>query len=92
MPGHLSILFEKKFLFTPTVSLFIIHFRKNFVHFDEQKMLDKIAGIWYNGEFGAPGLRTVRQMNIHTFAMNGYSFIARVYLYKKNKPHFCGGV
>jgi hypothetical protein len=44
------------------------------VHFDEQKTLDKIAGVWYNRNTLRGGWKTVRRMNKDTFLMNEYSF------------------
>jgi hypothetical protein len=32
----------------------------NFVQFDEQKVLDKIARVWYNGKFGRLAERDAR--------------------------------
>jgi hypothetical protein len=45
---------------------------KNFVHFDEQKMLDKIAGVWYNGNTLRGGWKTARRMNKDSFLMDIY--------------------
>ena len=53
------------------------------MHFDEQKMLDKIAGIWYNRSTLRGGLWRARRMNNNTFIMN------KNLIYKKMGRAFC---